>query len=144
MKAKKIFATLMAATMAATVLAGCGGSSGSSAGSSASAPASQETASGEADTSIDMEGEPYTVNFCYLVAQEGADQQKVNEAVNELTMRELNMKVNMIPMTFGTYSNQIQLMLSSGEDLDIFPAFAANMADYITSQYIVDLNDYEP
>lgn len=139
MKRKKLAASLLALLMASTTITACGSSD------SKTEPAAGGD-SGEAvevDTSIDMEGEPYTVNFCYFVAQEGADQQKVNEAVNELTMRELNMKVNMIPMTFGTYNNQIQLMLSSGEDLDVFPAFANRMADYITSQYIVDLNDYE-
>ena len=86
--------------------------------------------------------DPYVINYLYMVSFEGADQAAVSEAVNELTMKELNMKVNLIPMTFGTYFSQINLMLTSGEDLDIFPTFSTNFSTYIEAQYIVNLADY--
>ena len=140
MKKRQLQALALAALMAASTLTACG-SSGSS--TSTTAKSSDGSESGEeVDTSIDMEGEPYTVNFLYLVAMEGSDQQAVNEAVNELTMKELNMKVNMIPMTFGTYNNQLSLMLSSGEPLDIFAGFSGQFATYIASDYIINLDDY--
>ena len=86
--------------------------------------------------------EPYTVNYLYIVSFEGTDQAAVNDAINELTMKELNMKVNLIPMTFGTYFSQVNLMLTSGEPLDILPTFSNNFSTYIDAKYIVNLNDY--
>jgi putative aldouronate transport system substrate-binding protein len=91
---------------------------------------------------VDKSGDPYEVNFLYLVAQEGSDQQKVNDAVNTLTKEKLNMTVNMIPMTFGTFSTQLSMMLASNEPLDLFPAFGANYATYINSSYVVNGADY--
>ena len=91
---------------------------------------------------IDYDSDPYEVNYLYLVAMEGADQSAVNDALNELMLSELNMTINTIPMTFGTYNSQISLMLSSGEPLDVFPGMAAQFATYIESDYIENCADY--
>jgi putative aldouronate transport system substrate-binding protein len=91
---------------------------------------------------IDMTGDPYQVNFLYLVAMEGTDQQKVNDAVNALAKEKLNMTVNMIPMTFGTYTSQLSMMLASNEALDLFPALSSSYSTYINSSYVVNANDY--
>ena len=131
---KKIMCLFLALLFVISSLAGCAGKGSSNEGA-------KDTANGE-PSEINFDEEPYTINFLYLVAMEGTDQQKVNDAVNELTLKELNMKVNMIPMTFGTYMSQLPLMLSSGEDLDIFPAMANQFATYIESKYIVNCDDY--
>ena len=131
---KKIMCLFLALLFVISSLAGCAGKGSSNEGA-------KDTANGE-PSEINFDEEPYTVNFLYLVGMEGTDQQKVNDAVNELTLKELNMKVNMIPMTFGTYMSQLPLMLSSGEDLDIFPAMANQFATYIESKYIVNCDDY--
>ena len=120
---KKIMCLFLALLFVISSLAGCAGKGSSNEGA-------KDTANGE-PSEINFDEEPYTVNFLYLVGMEGTDQQKVNDAVNELTLKELNMKVNMIPMTFGTYMSQLPLMLSSGEALDIFPAMANQFATYI-------------
>ena len=129
---KKILSLLLALLFVVASLSGCTAKDSSS---------DKDAANGE-PSEINFDEEPYTINFLYLVAMEGTDQQKVNDAVNELTLKELNMKVNMIPMTFGTYMSQLPLMLSSGEDLDIFPAMANQFATYIESKYIVNCDDY--
>jgi putative aldouronate transport system substrate-binding protein len=85
---------------------------------------------------------PYEVNFLYIVAAEGSNQQKVQDAVNALALKELNMKVKLIPMTFGTFMGQISMMLAANEPLDLFPSFANNFATFIDAQYIVNCADY--
>ena len=96
-----------------------------------------------ADTSIDFDGDAYNVHFMYLVAAEGADQKQIVDKANELTMENLNMTVDMIPMTFGAYSTTIANMLAANEPLDMFPAFSSSFPTYIDSGYMVNLNDYE-
>jgi putative aldouronate transport system substrate-binding protein len=84
----------------------------------------------------------YTVNFAYHAPKEG-NQQEVNELINELTMRDLNMKVNLIPLSWDTFNSKFPIMLASGEPIDISFAFSFNMASFLDGGYIVDASDYE-
>jgi putative aldouronate transport system substrate-binding protein len=103
----------------------------------------QTTASGgNAAGGINSDEPPYEVNFLYWVAAEGPNQGKVQEAVNALALKELNMKVKLMPMTIGAYNSQIAMMLAANEPLDLFPAMSNNFSTYIDSQYIVNMADY--
>lgn len=152
MKAKKIISLLLALALVASLFAGCGGDGkDSSSQAPASSSGESQTGSGAGDASSQggeaegtgkVDGGGYEVNYLYMIAQEGPNQNKVNEAINELAQKELNMKVNVIPMTWGTYNSQISMMLAAGEPLDIFPAFSGNFSTYIQSQYVVDMSQY--
>lgn len=131
---KRILASLLATMMIVSCFAGCNNSSSSSKSDSGS---ESTTSSG-----INFDEDPYEVNYLYLVAQEGSGQEAVSKAVSDLALKEINMTVNLIPMTFGTYNSQISMMLASNEPLDIFPGMANQFATYIDSQYIVNANDY--
>jgi putative aldouronate transport system substrate-binding protein len=91
---------------------------------------------------IDFNEPPYEINFLYAVAAEGPNQAKVQEAVNALALKELNMKVKLIPMTFGALMSQLSMMLVANEPLDLFPSFSNNFATYIDAQYVVNMADY--
>ena len=144
---KKLPGLIMIALMLVSLLAGCGGPAvpatpvaSSSVAAEASGTASSEST--QENAGVDFTEKPYELNFLYMVAAEGSGQQAVNEAVNQLAQDKVNMKVNMIPMTFGTYMSQMSMMLASGEALDLFPSFSNNFATYIESQYIVNCADY--
>jgi len=145
---KKILSMLLVLCMVMASFAGCAGDSGGSAGSGAaskaetSANAGTNSSEAESGADINFDEAPYEINFLYLVAQEGANQSKVAEAVSALAERELNMTVNLIPMTFGTYNQQISMMLAANEPLDLFPAWSTNYSTYIDSQYVVDMVPY--
>lgn len=138
MKLKRLCSLLLAALLVAALFAGCSGG-----GNESSKPANSTASGDTASTGINFDEEPYEINYLYIVAQEGANQKKVAEAVNELALKELNMKVNLIPMTMGTYNSQMSMMLAAGEPLDIFPTFSQNFSTYIESQYLVDLGQYK-
>lgn len=86
--------------------------------------------------------DPAEITFAYLASTTFADQEMVNQAISDLALKELNMTVNVLPMTFGVRDQQLQLMLTSGEPLDIFPQNSFNMATYVDSGFVVDLSDY--
>jgi putative aldouronate transport system substrate-binding protein len=73
---------------------------------------------------------------------EGTNQGKVAEAINALALKELNMKVKLIPMTFGALLAQVPMMLAANEALDLFPAMSNNFSTYIDAQYVVNMADY--
>ena len=74
---KKILSLLLALLFVVASLSGCTAKDSSS---------DKDAANGE-PSEINFDEEPYTINFLYLVAMEGTDQQKVNDAVNELTLK---------------------------------------------------------
>lgn len=132
---KKVSSVLIALVFLSSLLAGCSSKAGEG-----TSPAPSQAASGRAD--INFDEEPYEINFLYLVAAEGANQKNVQKAVSDLAEKEINMKVNLIPMTWGTYLSQISMVLAANEPLDIFPALNKHFSNYIDSQYVVNIADY--
>lgn len=143
---KRWLALLVTASISVSALAGCG--AGSEADTDASAEVSEdgaaETGSEAAGNAaeIDFDEEPYEATLMYWVANDARDVQAVEDAFNELTLSQLNMKVNLQPVTLGTYGQQITMILSSDDPLDIFPMWGAQGAVYADSDYIVDMSEY--
>lgn len=140
---KKLMACVLAAVLSVVTLAGCGGTgnSGGDTSSDSSAGGGSESA-GESESIGGVDGEGYEVNFAYIVSNTQADQDKVNQALSDLAERELNMKVNVIALTYVDALNQIPLMLASGSGLDIFPSWSNTIGPFIDSGYVEDLAPY--
>lgn len=143
---KKLCSILLVLALLATTFAGCQSTPAhnskledSTAKTDGSSQGGQSPATSD---TINFDEESYEVNFLYLVAQEGANQKKVEQAVSDLAKQELNMTVKLIPLTSGTYFSQISMMLAANESLDLFPAFSNQFSTYIESQYIINCADY--
>lgn len=78
-------------------------------------------------------GKPYQIVYAYNVWLMQTDTPKVQDAVNKLLRKKINAEVKLMPMTSATYSQQMNLMISSGEKLDLFnegnSTFGADVAD---------------
>ena len=155
--AKKILCGLLAAAMAAGALVSCGSDGGSSSSSGSSEPessasasesseesgsSSEETSTASAGYTPNFDEEPYTVHFQYLITVESGDQQLVNDKINELAMEALNMQVELIPQTMGTWQTTLPMMLAAGEPLDFFVGTSNTFGTYIESGYMNNLADY--
>lgn len=147
---KKVMSMLLVLTMAAGLFAGCGSDpadtpdagNGESGGSTQSADAGTP-APAPAESTDD--GDVYTVDMYLLTPAEvpqGLD--RVLEEVNKITLAELNMKLNVVFLSFATGSQQIPLMLSSGEKFDINFGGSANAPNYVNSGYLTNLADLLP
>lgn len=112
MKIKKLLATGLATAMAVTTLAGCGSTTDNnasqSAGTDSAAGSTQAAASNDDVTTITI----YAYNNSTTEAAE-----KVAAAVSEITEPTIGVKVNLLT---GVSSEQLNLALASGEDLDLF------------------------
>ena len=149
---KRIFCALMAAGMMALSFTACSsdGGSSSSTDSSSSGSSSESTASGSSETAstgdtapgVDMEGDPYHCILMYLNLSEGTGYDEVCEAVNELSLKEINMETELIPVSYGTWQTTCNMMLASNEPLDLFMSTSSYLATYIQSGYIADWSDY--
>lgn len=84
--------------------------------------------------------DPYVVTMVNI-GNTYEDQDKVVAAINEILRRDLNMELELINLSFGTFIEQYRLMLSGGEKMDLMLSFAAMAAPYVASQALVDLSD---
>lgn len=143
---KRSLALLLAATMMLSGICGCGKEETEEQAQTITEETATTEVEGEAETSdkyeINFDEEPYEAVLMYWVANDARDVESVEEAFNELTMKQLNMKVDLQPVTFGGYMQQIQMILSSDDKLDIFPMFGSNAGTYINAEYVEDITPY--
>lgn len=137
---KRRLALLLTMAMGISVLAGCGGEADT--GNDDGAASTEGSAGNGGAAEIDFDEEPYEATLMYWAANDARDLESVSAAFNELTLAELNMKVNLMPLTFGTYTQQIQMILSSDDPLDVFPYWGTNVGSYIDADYLVDMSEY--
>lgn len=64
--------------------------------------------------------DPYTVHILYYGDAASADVDAVAAALSELAEARFNTTIKLTRVGFGSYQQQLNLMISSGEDLDIF------------------------
>lgn len=138
MKTKKILSCALSAAMLAGTLAGCGsgGQSSEAPAASGDAAASSESASTEA---------PYEVNLRFFlpsVPANNEDIERVEAKINEYTLRDLNMTLNLTISPSATYDEQVQLDLSSGsEDVDLFVTHIGYGSTWVSQGYVTELSD---
>lgn len=70
------------------------------------------------------EEEPYTIVYAFDVWVQQQDWDIVEENVSNLVEEKIGAKVKLLPMTGANYTQQINLMISSGEKLDLYNASA--------------------
>ena len=128
---KKVLAGILAATMAFS-MAACG-STGSSSDSGSSA-ASGSTAKTE------EKGEPYTVTMVLQGSQQ-QDEERIEEKINEILEPELNAKLDIVVLPWASATQQLQLMLSGDEKIDLLYTNATTAVQYMHSGQIMDMSE---
>ncbi len=129
MKTKWI-AGLMTSVLAVSMLAGCG----------SSADTGEKSKTESAGSKQDGGEEPYTVTMMFIGNTQD-DEQKVEEAINKLTMKDLNMKLDIMLVPWANANEQQRLMLSGGEKLDLMVGQAYQAANFVSTQAVYDLSE---
>lgn len=155
---KKILATLLATSMIAATLVGCGKSADSApAADSAAADdavvaeASDDAAAGEdlaaaviaerkAKAAETGEYQKVVVSFFdWTGAPAGLD--RVNAAISAHTEETLGLDVELLIIDSAAYSEDIKLMLSSGEQVDLFSTCGPGYMTCVNNGYTADLEE---
>ncbi|SHO45362.1 ABC transporter substrate-binding protein [Anaerocolumna xylanovorans] len=125
---KRKMALLLVLGMLVFCFTGCGNSNDTS----NSSPSNAAKATG-------TEEKPYEATVMYWASNDPRDVQHVEDSLNELSIPDINVKIHLQPVTLGTYMQQIQMVLSSDDALDIFPIFGSNAGSYIDAGYVVNI-----
>lgn len=123
-KRLKLLSALLFSSM--LLLSACGGNNNSVNSNSEAVPESSQSAN-PAETPAEKPTE-LTVAFPIFAAQP-KDMQLVEDAVNKIALEKINVKVKLLPISFSNWTQQTNLMFSSGEKLDLIPTiYTYNLA----------------
>lgn len=152
-KMKKWLSVLLAAMLLVGCLAGCGGQVESQETdpqeetNTPSAPIGED-ADNPAGIPVDFDEEPAEVNW-YLwnvggsVSADGV--QQVEDALNEITLKKINVKVHLVMMEMGEYLTNMAMQVSAGDKVDLittFPAMSGSFTVMVNNHQLLDLNEY--
>ncbi len=129
-KTKRFLSLLSASAVCMTMLSACGGGGDSS---SAAQSSSEESKASNPDEIV----------FAYLTFNkipETEDLESVEDAINEVTVPQINVKVKLKPLSIANYSQQINLSIQSGEKLDVFHTLG-DLNQYISKNQVIALDD---
>ncbi|WP_248924232.1 ABC transporter substrate-binding protein [Paenibacillus hamazuiensis] len=114
---KKSFGTLTSILLAGALFAGC---------SSSPAPAANNTAGAGGNSKDSLP--PYEITMVYQAA-EPKDLKEVEAAISKITKEKINATVKLLPISNGTWQQQINLMLTANEKMDLL--WTASSLGYI-------------
>lgn len=123
---KKVISLIVAASMVTAALTGCGNKE-------------QATVAGT-EEGVNGEGEPYTVTMV-LNGTSQPDEERIEEKINEILMPELNAKLDIIVLPWGSADQQLQLLLSGDEKIDCFYSNATKSINFMNSGQIIDMSE---
>ena len=134
---KKLFALVLVLALAVSM---CGLSFAEEAerlpksddGSAAAKAIEDRIASGNAPTIV--------IGFLNYTGR-GAGADRVQEEMSKITMEKLGVKVELHILDSATYGQQMNLMLASGEQVDIFNAIRPGFMSCVTKGYLLDLEE---
>lgn len=136
---KKVVALFLAAVMTISVLTGCGSQNneGSSEGGQPESGAAEavESTSGQQDGG---EVEEITYAFATFTSVPSGIQE-VEDAINEITEPEIGVHVNLLCLAPANYAQQIALMISSEQDLDMFHTLG-DLSSYVSKNQVMELD----
>lgn len=133
---KRIGSLALALAMAGSMLAGCanaGSTSSTSAATSGEEAAGASSAASEEDMPV--------VRMIYPLISVPSDIDQVEAALNSLTMEKIGVKLELEPVAYASYSDQMNLILAGTEQYDLAMVMGSNLASYIAKDALVGLND---
>lgn len=141
---RKVVAGMLTAVMAVSMLAGCGSSSSSSTGSTSGSAASSSKSSVSELEDKYSEEDSYHLTFAYLefYEQDDAARDAVQDAINDYMIPKYHIEVELLPLQSADYQKKVQLMLSGGDALDVFPIQATYAASWINMGGVYDMNEF--
>lgn len=133
-----LFTIILALTAA---LAGCG-SGNSGRGASAGNPSSSSGAGG-ASGSPESSLPPYELTMAFFtLGSQTAGIPEVEAAVSKIAKEKLNTTVKFLPIAYGSWSQQMNLMLAGNEELDLMiSGVSGNYATQVAQGQILPMNE---
>ena len=150
MKCKKLLALMISGLMAVSLMTACGSAPDGANDNPSVSDTSEgneagDIASGETEAASDLsQQEPYTVRIMMFDDGDTDIVEEVSEAASKITLEKFNTTVELVRVGWGSWAQQVTLALTSGEKLDLYPAFAINipLATLVNNGEVLPMTDY--
>lgn len=139
---KKLFSLLAVACLGMTLVSGCGNSEGNQSASSTNTSADGSNQVQAQNQNMEDMAEIKMIYMPMGSMPKGV--QEVEDAVNEITEKEINTHVDIEMLESGNYDQQISLMMSSAEKLDLMltmPTGSSSYNNMISQNQFMDISD---
>lgn len=146
---RKLLSGLLAVSMMCAALTGCGDSANAPS-EDAGTSAQQETADGESAVSAEddvqeavdySDQEAYTVKIVCVGDATTESCEEVAKAASAITEEKFNTTIELVRLSYGSFYEEVNLMLSSGEKLDLFPNFVFSTITAANTGQILPIDD---
>ncbi len=148
---KKIISYLLVITLLGTLLIGCGkaenktGDEETNGSAVATGKATDGTAEGE-ETNTEAKDyskqEPYTVKLMLPGTAGTKDCEEVSALASAILQKKYNTTLEIVRVGFGTYAQQVNLMFSSGEKLDMLYNDRGSFTSAVSNGQVVEIGQY--
>lgn len=135
-KFNKIIALMMSLALSASIMA-CGGETENGAAEQAGNASMPKTVAEGADP---QDLEPYTITWAYI-GDGYKDTDKVEAKINEIIQPKFNATLDIMPLSWGEFTQKLNLMLSGDEALDIVPVIYENAPTYLNNGQVMDMRE---
>lgn len=144
---RKYLAGFLAAAMAAASLAGCGSGSGTGSETQPQSTAQSRDVQDGAAAEQTSDGDSTSSReeyVCKIVCVGDATSEAcdaVAEEASKITLEKYNTRIELQRLSYGSFADELNLMLSSGEKLDLFPNFAMSVITAANTGQVLALDD---
>jgi putative aldouronate transport system substrate-binding protein len=129
----KLVRSVFVALLAVTMLAACSSNNADPNNNDAGESKADQTAPENSAVADSSESEPYNLTMAIpIFGAVPADLALVQDEINKITQEKINTTVTILPISIGAYTQQMNLMSSSGEKLDL--SYAFGQGGYYVSQ----------
>ncbi len=140
---KRTLSMLLLLMMILALFAGCSksGASKDSSSSEKETSTSEESSAGEKEESKDEKPAHIVVESLYFDAVP-RDLEKVEAAINEITIPAINVEVELYPLGLSESAQQVSLMISSGSQMDLIVNLGrSDFLSLVNKNMLLDLKD---
>ena len=130
----KLVSIMLLLALAISMLAGCGGSTTTDA--TTAAPAAGET------TTAAASGDIPTIKIVAPTLFDSTDAPLVAAEISKISSEKIGANVELNFISFGAWQDQVNLMLSSGEQIDLMNNGAMPIANFVANGQIQPIDDY--
>lgn len=144
---KKYISCFLIAMLLASSFAGCSSDNSETSGSSDTGSTSTATSENSGDSASSDSSEGWTgatehVVMTYLtLGTIPSDLEKVQDAVNEITIPEIGVEVEFMPLAISETSSKYSMWISGGETIDLMMVAFTNLGTYSSQGLILPLDD---
>lgn len=96
---------------------------------------------GNSEEKLFADRDPYTIKIMVYGDSETAECEKISQAISEITREKINADVEITRVGFGSFDTQLNLALSSTEELDLFIPMSLSISSLVNNGQILPLND---